>query len=71
MNMIDVINKKMVLAHCTLPLDMVSEYKLDTHFESGIGVAVRGKLKEEEITIFNQMVKIPLNSCRRMICFYM
>lgn len=49
---IDVINKKMVLAHCTLPLDMVSEYKLDAHFESGIGVAVRGKLKEEEITIF-------------------
>lgn len=49
---IDVKNKKMVLAHCTLPLDMVSGYELDTHFESGIGVAVRGKLKEETITIF-------------------
>ena len=49
---IDVTNKKMVLAHCTLPLDMVSDYKLDTHFESGIGVAVRGKLKEGTITIF-------------------
>jgi L-fucose isomerase-like protein len=49
---IDVKNSKMVLAHCTLPLDMVSEYELDTHFESGIGVAVRGKLKEEVITIF-------------------
>ena len=49
---IDIDNKKMVLAHCTLPLDMVSEYKLDTHFESQIGVAVKGELKEEVITIF-------------------
>ena len=49
---IDVNNKKMVLAHCTLPLDMVDEYKLDTHFESQIGVAVKGELKEEVITIF-------------------
>jgi L-fucose isomerase-like protein len=49
---IDVKSNKMVLAHCTLPLDMTSEYKLDTHFESGIGVALRGKLKEDVITIF-------------------
>ena len=49
---IDVKNCKMVLAHCTLPLDMVDEYTLDTHFESGIGVAVRGKLHEDVITIF-------------------
>ena len=26
---------------------------------------------QEEITIFNEMVKIPLNSCIRMICFNM
>ena len=49
---IDVVSKNMVLAHCTLPFDMVSDYKLDTHFESGIGVAVRGKMKEDKITIF-------------------
>jgi L-fucose isomerase-like protein len=49
---IDVKSNKMVLAHCTLPLDMTKEYKLDTHFESGIGVALRGKLKEDVITIF-------------------
>ena len=49
---IDVDNSKMVLAHCTLPLDMVDEYTLDTHFESQIGVAVKGELKEEVITIF-------------------
>ena len=49
---IDVNNKKMVLAHCTLPLNMVTSYSLDTHFESGMGVAVKGELKEETITIF-------------------
>lgn len=49
---IDVENKKMILAHCTLPLNMVDNYYLDTHFESGIGVAIKGYLKEEKITIF-------------------
>ena len=49
---IDVEAGKMILAHCTLPLDMVDKYYLDTHFESGIGVAVKGYLKEEKVTIF-------------------
>lgn len=49
---IDIENKKMIFAHCTLPLDMTKSYKYDTHFESGIGVAIKGELKEEKITIF-------------------
>ena len=49
---IDVEAGKMILAHCTLPLDMVDKYYLDTHFESGTGVAVKGYLKEEKVTIF-------------------
>ena len=49
---IDVVNSKMVLAHCTLPLDMAKRYTLDTHFESQIGVAVKGELNEDIITIF-------------------
>ncbi|MBR2919567.1 MAG: hypothetical protein IKC29_05895 [Clostridia bacterium] len=49
---IDVEAGKMILAHCTLPLDMADKYYLDTHFESGIGVAVKGYLKEEKVTIF-------------------
>ena len=49
---IDATSGKMILAHCTLPLDMVDKYYLDTHFESGIGVAVKGYLKEEKVTIF-------------------
>lgn len=49
---IDVSDRKMVLAHCTLPLDMADDFKLDTHFESQIGVAIKGELKEDVITIF-------------------
>ena len=49
---IDATSGKMILAHCTLPLDMVDKFYLDTHFESGIGVAVKGYLKEEKVTIF-------------------
>lgn len=50
---IDIKNHKMVFAHCTLPLDMVESYQLDTHYESKTGVAIKAKLKENEtITIF-------------------
>lgn len=49
---IDVLNSKIVLAHCTLPLSMCESYKANTHFESGIGVAIKGELKQEKITIF-------------------
>lgn len=43
---------EMLFAHCTIPLDMVERYETDTHFESGIGVAIRGYMKEGPVTIF-------------------
>lgn len=39
-------------AHCTLPLDMCLDYKFDTHFESGLGVAINGRLNLGNVTIF-------------------
>ncbi len=41
-----------VFAHCTLPLAMTERYTFDTHFESGTGLAVKGYLKEEDVTVF-------------------
>ena len=41
-----------LLAHCTIPLDMVGRYELDTHFESGIGVGIRGFMPEGPVTVF-------------------
>ncbi len=41
-----------VLAHCTIPLQMTKDLRLDSHFESGTGVAIKGYLREENVTIF-------------------
>ena len=43
---------KMIIAHCTLPLKMTTSYKLTTHFESGIGVGIKGELKLGDCIIF-------------------
>ena len=44
-------NHKLLLSHCTLPLNMVSKYELPTHFESGLGVAIKGEMKLGKCTI--------------------
>ena len=43
---------EILFAHCTIPLDMVERYELDTHFESGIGIGIRGFMKEGSVTVF-------------------
>ena len=43
---------EILFAHCTIPLNMVECYEFDTHFESGIGVGIRGYMKEGPVTIF-------------------
>ena len=43
---------EMVFAHCTVPFNMLKDYSYDTHFESGIGVAVKGELPEGPVTVF-------------------
>lgn len=45
-------NGTMTFAHCTIPLNMVERYELDTHFESGIGVGIRGYMAAGPVTIF-------------------
>ena len=42
---------EILFAHCTIPFDMVQRYELDTHFESGIGVGIRGYMQEGPVTI--------------------
>lgn len=41
-----------VFAHCTIPTTMLKNFCLNTHFESGIGVAVQGTFDEGDCTIF-------------------
>ena len=40
-----------LLAHCTVPLNMCASYSLTTHFESGLGIGVKGEMPEGRITI--------------------
>lgn len=43
---------EILFAHCSIPFNMVERYEFDTHFESGIGVGIRGYMKEGPVTIF-------------------
>ena len=52
---------RLLFAHCTVPLSLVRDYCYDTHFESGIGVAIHGELPEGPVTLFKLSP-----DCRRM-----
>lgn len=43
---------QLLFAHCTVPLNMVSSFEYDTHFESGIGTAIRGKINLGKAMIY-------------------
>ena len=43
---------ELLFAHCTVPLNMVDSYGYDTHFESGIGTAIKGELPSGDVEIF-------------------
>ena len=45
-------DNEVLFAHCTLPLSMANKVEFMTHFESGLGIGVRGELSKGEITIF-------------------
>ena len=49
---IDPMTGELLLAHCTVPFDMVRKFSLATHFESGIGIAVHGEIPTGDATIF-------------------
>ena len=44
-------DQSIMLAHCTVPLNMVTSFKLMTHFESGLGIGIKGELPEGRVTL--------------------
>ena len=52
-----------LLAHCTVPLNMTSSYSLTTHFESGLGIGVRGEMPEGRVTICKIAPDYTLDNC--------
>jgi len=51
-NIAHVVESKVLLAHCTIPANLVSDFSLETHFETDKGVAINGRLRGEEFTFF-------------------
>ncbi len=43
---------KVLWAHCTAPLDFLSEYAINTHFETDRSAAVQGTVQGDEVTVF-------------------
>ena len=40
-----------LFAHCTLPLNMVQKYTLTTHFESGLGIGIKGEMPLGKVSV--------------------
>ena len=51
-NLSKITGDDLLFAHCTVPLNIVEDYCYDTHFESGIGVAVHGEFRTGPFTLF-------------------
>ena len=58
---------RMLLAHCTVPFNMVEKYSYNTHFESGIGVAVHGEMTEGDVTVFKTSADLGRMFCEEAI----
>ena len=52
-----------LLAHCTVPLNMTTSYSLTTHFESGLGIGVRGEMPEGRVTVCKIAPDYTLDNC--------
>ena len=54
-----------LFAHCTLPINMTSDYSLTTHFESGLGIGIKGTMHLGEVTVCKVFInqKHNLDNC--------
>ena len=51
-NMAAIEDNTIFFAHCTIATNLVSDYKINTHFETNEGTAVQGQFSAENATIF-------------------
>jgi L-fucose isomerase-like protein len=49
---VDSENNRLLLAHCSVPRRVVSGYRLQTHFETGLGIGLSGDFAAGPATIF-------------------
>ncbi|MFA8298623.1 MAG: hypothetical protein ACEPOV_00510 [Hyphomicrobiales bacterium] len=51
-NTVEIDKKRSLFAHCTIGTNMLNDYNITTHFETGKGTAIQGDFKHREVTIF-------------------
>ncbi len=56
---------EILLAHCTVPMNMIGKYSFNTHFESGIGIALHGELPVGDCTIFKLSGDLSRSFCSK------
>lgn len=81
-NVVEILDRKVALAHCTAPITMLDEYDLVTHYETSVPVAIRGRISPGRDLIalrVNRELKDPiiwkgksvegpeLNACRTQV----
>lgn len=56
---------EILLAHCTVPMNMIGKYSFNTHFESGIGIALHGELPVGDCTLFKLSGDLSRSFCAK------
>jgi len=51
-NIAGIKGNEILFAHCTAPTSVLSEYHINTHFETGKGTAIHGRYKDSDVTVF-------------------
>ncbi len=50
-NIVEIGDDHITLAHCTVPMDLLSDHYITTHYETGEGTAVKGHLQNGKYTL--------------------
>jgi L-fucose isomerase-like protein len=51
-NIAEIKEETILLAHCTAPLNAIKKFDITTHFETGVGTAIKGEFEKEKMAIF-------------------
>ncbi len=51
-NVAGINGEEVLFAHCTAPTSLLSEYHINTHFETGRGTAIHGRFNARDVCIF-------------------
>lgn len=51
-NIAEIKEDSILMAHCTAPLHMLRGFDITTHFETGLGTAIKGEIKAENVAAF-------------------